>query len=173
MAVARKAETMIMREFRDIDGYEGLYKVSNYGEVYSVRKGKNLSAGKSSSGYLTVGLCKNGKERSFRINRLVAKAFIPNPDSKAQVNHVDGNKLNNRVDNLEWCTPYENVHHSMEVLGNNGKPIVCIETGVVYRSINEAERETGIRSTGIGKVCKGRRKTSGGLHWKYAEKVAK
>ena len=66
---------MTMREFRDIDGYEGLYKVSNYGEVYSVRKGKNLSAGKSSSGYLTVGLCKNGKERSFRINRLVAKAF--------------------------------------------------------------------------------------------------
>ena len=63
MAIPRKAETMIMREFRDIDGYEGLYKVSNYGEVYSVRKGKNLSAGKSSSGYLTVGLCKNGNGR--------------------------------------------------------------------------------------------------------------
>ena len=103
-----------MEVWKDIKGYEGLYQVSNLGNVKSLKTNKNLYYSKSRN-YLRVGLNKNGVRRGFSIHRLVAQAFIPNPKNKPCVNHKDCNPKNNCVDNLEWCThkynnSYKNHH---------------------------------------------------------------
>lgn len=95
--------------WRDIEGYEGLYQVSNLGRVKSLgndktKKEKILSQYENKNGYLYVNLCKDGKMKTFRVHRLVANAFIPNPNGYRCVNHKDEDKTNNCVDNLEWCT---------------------------------------------------------------------
>ena len=116
---------IIIKEiWKDITGYEGLYQVSNLGEVKSLERmisnGKGLVKVKeriltqsiTNWGYYRVALYKNGVRKYCKVHRLVAEAFIPNPESKEQVNHIDGNKLNNCVDNLEWSTRIENLNHA-------------------------------------------------------------
>ena len=111
--------------WEDIEGYEGLYQVSNLGRVKSLdryvkarshskefKKGKILKPRISQKGYLTVLLCKDNIGKEYRIHRLVALAFIPNPENKLEVNHIDGKKQNNCVDNLEWNTRSENIKHA-------------------------------------------------------------
>jgi hypothetical protein len=102
---------------RDIKGYEGLYAVLTNGEIYSYskyrHKGKILKQHKSDNGYLTVGLTKDKKRKTFLVHRLIASAYIPNPDNKPQVNHIDGNKQNNNIENLEWCSSSENQIHAI------------------------------------------------------------
>lgn len=100
----------IVVEWRPIVGYEGLYEVSNYGQVRRV-----LSALKPGykRGYAHVSLCKGGKQSTHYITRLVAKAFIPNPHEKEQVNHINGNPGDDRAENLEWSTPKENTQHAI------------------------------------------------------------
>ena len=102
----------MIEEWRSIEGYEGLYEVSSYGRVRSLdrydnrnyfRKGKVLSPGKTPNGYLVVVLSCNEKQKTITVHRLVAQAFIPNPDNLLEVNHKDEDKTNNSVDNLEWC----------------------------------------------------------------------
>lgn len=96
-----------MREiWKDIKGYEGLYKVSNTGKVFSCKSNKILST--NGQGYLQVQLRKDNASKAKRIHRLVAEAFIPNPENKPQINHIDHNPQNNNVENLEWVTSYEN-----------------------------------------------------------------
>ena len=104
-------------EWRDVVDYEGLYQVSNFGRVRSFQKDKMkiLKSGFSAFGYLRVVLCKDFQKKNRSIHILVAKAFIPNPEGKTQVNHIDGDKKNNHVSNLEWATPAENIHHAFEV----------------------------------------------------------
>jgi hypothetical protein len=100
--------------WKDVEGYEGIYKISTYGRIKSYKtrlKGKLLSGTVNSDGYNVIILFKDG-ERGKRIPRLVAKAFIQNPENKPQVNHKDLNKSNNHVDNLEWCTAKENTYHA-------------------------------------------------------------
>lgn len=120
-----------LESWLDIDGFEGLYQVSNLGRVRSLdrgmyvsqrrykeprwtnRKGKILNTYLDGKGYPMVRLCKNGKASTINIHRLVCIAFIPNPDSKPAVNHIDSNPLNNQVTNLEWCTIQENNAHAV------------------------------------------------------------
>ena len=99
-------------EWRPIDGYEGLYEVSNLGRVKSLKYGKErILRPKKCKGYLKVGLCRNGKHKILYIHRLVATAFIPNPEGLEQVNHKDENKSNNCVENIEWCSAWYNMHY--------------------------------------------------------------
>lgn len=98
--------------WKDIEGYEGLYKVSNLGNIHSIKSHYILKGSIDTMGYRIVNLSKNKTNKHFYIHRLVAKAFIPNPDNKPQVNHIDGNKLNNNITNLEWVTGKENIRHA-------------------------------------------------------------
>ena len=99
---------MERQEWKVIEGYEGLYEVSYDGEVYSHHTGKDLKPGRASSGYMTVSLNKNGKPKSHTVHRLVAKAFIPNPENKTDVDHINRNRTDNRVENLIWASRSDN-----------------------------------------------------------------
>ena len=107
--------------FKDIEGYEGIYQVSNFGKIRKIKLGKEriLRPCKDSRGYSVVSLFKNKTRKMHKMHRLIAIAFIPNPANKPQINHKDGNKLNNNLDNLEWNTALENVRHSFETGLNN------------------------------------------------------
>lgn len=172
-----------MEEWRDIKGYEGLYKISNTGKVFSCISNRLMKPVFSGSGYKQVGLSKDMKVTGKMVHRLVAEAFIPNPENKRTVNHIDGNKLNNDVSNLEWNTYSENLKHAYKHGLNywckgKGKPFrkVCMideYTGEIlktYDSIGEAYKDHNLFSqTAIIDVCVGKNSTSGGYVWRYAE----
>lgn len=154
--------------WKDIKGYEALYQVSNLGRVKSLnyhRTGKEriLKPGTQTKGYLKVPLYKYGKIEEFRVHRLVAEAFIPNPNKYPCVNHKDENKQNNSVDNLEWCTVQYNTVYSC------AKPVYCVELDKVFQSIHEAERQTGINKGNIVLCCQRKYKTAGGYNWQYVK----
>ena len=100
-----------MEEWKNVIGYEGLYEVSNIGNVRNVRRNTLLKLSKTNYGYIQVYLYKNGIRTGLKVHRLVAQAFIPNPDNLPQINHLDEDKTNNRVDNLEWCSHKYNVNY--------------------------------------------------------------
>lgn len=106
-------------KIKDIKGYEGLYLVTTKGRIWSKGNKKNISPRwiipkETTGGYLTVGLYKNKKRKEFKVHRLVALTFIPNPKNKPYINHKDFDVKNNSVDNLEWCTAKENIRYSVE-----------------------------------------------------------
>lgn len=100
-----------MEQWRDIKGYEEFYFISDKGRVMNARSGKILKPAKSNKGYMRVLLCKNGKKRNMSVHRLVADAFVPNPQGLPEVNHINGNKLDNCSINLEWISHAENMRH--------------------------------------------------------------
>lgn len=165
-------------EWKDIKGYEGLYQVSTLGRVRSLPRisiqghqlqGKYLIPQKR-SGYFYTCLHKEGVRSKYLMHRLVATTFIPNPENKAEVNHIDGNKYNNQVENLEWCTKSENMIHAAKVLHHFRKKVVRVEDGKVFDSIIEAALTSGIKSSGnLRKCLMDRRYTAGGYHWQYYE----
>ena len=160
-----------MEEWRDIKGYEGKYMVSNLGRVKSLNyrrtgKEKIMKGVPDGHGYLQVKLWKDGKDKKYMINRLVAQAFLPNPNNLPEVNHIDKDKTNNKVENLEWCTTQYNVEYS------KAKAVIGIDkvSGLILKfpSIMEAERQTGISNKHICDCLKGRQKSTGGFYWFYA-----
>ena len=167
-----------------IEGYENLYEVSNLGRVRSLehtvtnkngskRKfpGKILKPRAHRNGYLKAELYKNGIRRYFLLHRLVATAFIPNPNNLPQVNHLDEDKTNNTVENLEWCTAEYNNNYGTHNERNIKlrKIIRCVELDKTFPSILAASKELNLSSGNISRVLTGRYKTTGGYHFEFAE----
>ena len=127
---------MLFEIWKDIEGYAGLYQVSNLGRVKSLKVSKIKSerirkSYQQSSGYISIVLCKNGKVTNHKIHRLVANAFIDNPDNLPEINHKDEDKTNNCVDNLEWCDSSYNKNYGTRTekfIRSRGTPVKCIET---------------------------------------------
>jgi hypothetical protein len=154
--------------WKDIKGYEGLYQISNLGNVKSIyRYKKKLKPYKNKNGYYYVNLYKNNQLKHLYIHRLVAENFISNFEKKSFVNHKNGIKTDNRVFNLEWCTRSENELHKHNILEKQVKKVKCLETNNIYISIADASRKTNIGKGNIWSCCNGRRQTAGGYTWRY------
>lgn len=161
-----------MEIWKAIEGYEGLYEISNYGRVKSLKRKRILKQCLTYKGYCCIGLYKNNKFKSFLVHRLVAMAFIQNPNKFPIINHKDENKANNHVDNLEWCTHKYNTNYGTGIKRKNEKclkPIKCVETNIIYSSASELKKLYGYHTGLISDVCNGKRqhKTAYGYHWEY------
>lgn len=166
--------------WRAVCGYEGLYEINEDGAIRSlprngtVKEPRLIKSRVHKTGYLYCCLNKNGNQKNYQVHRLVALAFIPNLDNKPQVNHKDGNKLNNNITNLEWVTAHENSVHSIRILNHRPpklnrlcKPIICLETKQEFISRRDAERKLGLASGSILHALKGKTARAGGFHWAY------
>ena len=166
--------------WKDIKGYQGLYQVSNLGRIKSIKRNIFLKAHTNSKGYLVVSLSKNNSLSTYRIHRLVAETFIPNLENKPQVNHINGIKSDNRIDNLEWCTNSENQKHAFKnglqksVVGNsnpNSKEILQFSlSGQLIKkwdSLYDIYNTLGISRSSIWRCCTGKYKKSHNFIWKY------
>lgn len=157
--------------FKELDEFPG-YSVNEEGQVKGP-KGRVLKPAKNTQGYLYVSCCKNGKQFSRFVHQLVAAAFIENPEGKREVNHQNGIKTDNRVENLEWSTGSENRQHAFDTgLHSHPKtPIIAthVKTGeqIRFESQHEAERN-GFMQCHINHALRGRAKTHGGYTWQYA-----
>lgn len=178
-----------MEQWKDIDGFEGMYQVSDQGKVRSVErtvkmkrggkeydmhhKGRVLRATVSKDGYEAVQLTKDSKPYTFKVHRLVARAFLHNPDNLPEVNHRDGNKTNNTVSNLEWCTRSHNIKHAFERglidkqnMKFNRKKVVRSD-GVIFDSLTEAADASGSHVSDVSMCCHGRLAHTGGYGFEF------
>ena len=176
-------------KFISIKGFEGLYKISNLGVVMCCekRRGTNfkclipekvMKPYIEGAGYAIIHLTKNSAKITFRVHRLVANHFIPNPENKPEVNHKDGNKLNNAADNLEWCTRIENEKHAYEtglktsgsMWGNSKAVLQYTLSGILIKEwgcIADIVRELGFHKRLISNCCHGRSNSYKGFIWKF------
>lgn len=152
-----------MEKWKEVKDYEGLYWVSNLGHVKN-KHGRILKP-EIRTGYYSVNLCKNGKRTHFRIHRLVAEAFIPNPDDLPMINHKDENKLNNEAINLEWCDNTYNTHYSK----HEDLSVYCYDLDQEFRSASAAAVHLGVCRTSIVKCCRGQLHQAGGMLWCYTK----
>ena len=167
--------------WRDIEGYEGLYKVSNFGRVKSLKYGKEriLKPVKNGCGYIFVNLCKNREMNHYFVHRLVAKSFISNPQNLPEVNHLDENKENNRVENLEWCDHKYNINFGTHnkrsgekrTNGKLSKTVLQYSKGGEFvkewKSAMDIQRNFGYNHSFISACCRGERNLAYEFIWKY------
>lgn len=174
--------------WKDIEGYEGLYQISNFGRVKSLPKphknahGYYLTKEKILSPrvcgtqreYLSVALQRDGERKQIKIHRLVAQAFIPNPNNLPEVNHIDENKGNNKADNLEWCTRSYNVNYGSRIEKQRKtliKPVAAYDAignfVQSFDSLAEAALFANVDGSNISRACKKEGRLSGGYMWKY------
>ena len=170
--------------WKDVVGYEGLYKVSNLGNVVGIKRGKILAPQERRHGYLAVCLygkpSKNGRFRQVSVHRLVAEAFIPNPNGYEEVNHKDENKQNNLAENLEWCSHKQNSSYGTRgkrigKANKNGKKSTPVKQYTldgklvnVFPSIAEADRN-GFNRSGVWLCVSGKQNHAYGYIWRYAD----
>lgn len=159
-----------MEFWKDVVGYEGYYQVSNLGNIRSVDRviysdklhigtkrkldGKMLKPYVNAHRYLALTLTKNGKEKSLRVHRLVAEAFIKNPNNYDQINHIDGNRANNRVENLEWCDTSYNIKDMYKRNGTYSKDNIVVDLYSKYKNCNTVAKLMGMSGQGIQGVLK-------------------
>jgi len=170
--------------WKDIPNYQGIYQISNFGNIKSLsfgaknkkitNKPKILKSSPSNCGYYKIQLYKNGKSKMFYIHRLVAEIFIPNPQNKPQVNHKDGNKSNNHISNLEWCSAKENTNHALlNGLRKQCKPILQLtKNGNIVKkwdSISICACSLNYKISNISACLCKRSKTAYGYRWEYLE----
>jgi len=175
---------------KDVVGYEGLYTISDNGDVFSTYRKRLLKPYVSSDGYLRVNLCKDKKAKCTMLHRIIAEAFIPNPNMLPFVNHKDGNKANFKIENLEWITASGNVYHAFKtglnhislkcreavskIAAINGakttsKSVIQIDIygNVIceFKSMREASRDTKISRQNIARACSSSDYSAGGFKW--------
>lgn len=156
---------------KDIKNYEGLYAITEDGQVYSYRSKKFLKPRKNKQGYLQVILQHKGIKKCKRIHRLIMETYCPCEDMEnLQVNHLNEIRDDNRLENLNWVTCKENINygsHNERVAAAKKKKIRCIETDVIYNSIGEAAKAINRSISSLSCCLTGRQKTCGGFHWEY------
>ena len=159
--------------FLPLKNFEHDYAISRDGRILSLLTDQYIRPTVDSHGYLKVSLWKDGEHFTKRLHILVAQQFIPNPDNLPVVNHIDGNKLNPHVDNLEWCTQQENVQHAFRtgLTSKTSDKEVVRGDGRVYSSLTKAAKDNNITKSAISKVVNGQRKTAGGYTWAFREEV--
>lgn len=158
-----------------IDGELWNYHVTKDGRVFSLNyrktgKTKEAKVHKNDKGYNVLCLYdENGKQKTARVARLVATAYIPNPENKSEVDHINRVRADDRVENLRWVTHIENSNNKGEYPKNKkgSKPVKCIETGIVYPSVMEVTRQLGFNFRHISACCIGKQKTAYGFTWQY------
>ena len=173
--------------WKDMKNFEGLYKINNEGLIKNKRN-KTLKTSINHNGYVVVYLCKDNKKYAKKVHRLVAETFISKIEGKNQVNHIDGNKRNNNVDNLEWCTQSENIKHAYKnnlyekqrsiakrILSEHStaKPVNQLDKNGKFIKKWNCIKEAGIffgteKPTSIVSCCKGRYHTAYGFKWEYS-----
>ena len=169
-----------MEKWKNIKGYEGLYKISNKGRIKSLKRKYRLNdiilkQHHVKDLYCYVTLSKKNINYQVTIHRMLAETFIPNPFNKTQINHINGIKYDNRLDNLEWVTASENTQHAI----NNGLFTTCVKVvqlknGVeikTFNSMRDASRISEIESSSISRCCNGILKSAGGYNWELYKEV--
>lgn len=182
-----------VEEWRPIPNWEELYHISNHGRIkslekkvkagmgYRVIKEKILKPKVDKDGYLLINLSIDSRPITYKVHRLVAESFIPNPENKPQVNHKKGVKSDNRALELEWSTQSENQKHAYRELNKKSskgmagkygldprsKPVLCLTTGIYYVSAKDAARQTGVNKRSILDTCNGKQSFAKGMEFKF------
>lgn len=166
--------------WKPVIGYEGIYEVSSTGAIRNIKTGHILKAKEERNGYMRVHLSKNGIAKSVLLHRIVAEAFLENPENLPTVNHIDENKQNNNACNLEWCDmSYQNKYGNGACRRNKAKERAVVQLNMngeyvqTWTSIKSAADALGLRTSSIICVCKGKRryKSTGGHKFRYLEGV--
>lgn len=169
--------------WKDVKGYEGLYKVSNLGNIKRIlfinnkvikKQDKLLKPQINKRNRIYITLYKEGKKKNCIVHRLIAEAFIPNPNNYPEVNHIDGNSLNNNVNNLEWCTKKYNCKHAydnnlskLKKYNENNKKNIIRNDGIIYDSAYSASKDLNVNVCSIRDVLKNRTKSCKGYKFEY------